>query len=138
MAGLSLAYLLLRSETPRAQVLKLGLTVLAVESAMVVISVMRLYLILAGMGLDVSLRQPLTLTVATVLASAVGFFPGGCGIRELIAAGLGPVASLPAATSAVAVGLDHVGGLFVLSFVTMWMIARRPPQPGLETLEDTS
>src|SRR5690606_30752925 len=51
--------------------------VLAVEALAVAVGALRYLLVFAALGAPVAVAQALALTVATVVASAVGFFPGG-------------------------------------------------------------
>ena len=57
-----------------------------------------------------------------IAASAVGFLPGGIGLREVIAAGLAPLVGLPASLGYLSAALDRVVGLTVLVPVTLLLV----------------
>lgn len=80
-----------------------------------------------ALGLDADLSEVLGLPLAGALASASGFFPGGLGLRELIAAGLAEMVGLSAASGALGSAVDRIvalvtlaiGGLLLL--LTAWV-----------------
>lgn len=96
----------------------------AVESGLVLISMLRQYFALRGLGVSISLAQAATLTLAGVLASAAGFMPGGLGLRELIAAAMSPLVGLPPTVGFVAAALDRLVGLVTLSPVSAALLVR--------------
>ncbi|MEL7209689.1 MAG: hypothetical protein AAGK32_15885, partial [Actinomycetota bacterium] len=55
------------------------------EVAMIVVRALRFWLVILAFDLDASIQTAFVLPVAGVLASALGFLPGGLGIRELLA-----------------------------------------------------
>jgi uncharacterized membrane protein YbhN (UPF0104 family) len=67
--------------------------------------------------------QALALSLAGSLGSAVGFLPAGLGVREVLAAGIGPLVGLPAAVSLVATAVDRVLGLVVLAAIAAVLVA---------------
>jgi uncharacterized membrane protein YbhN (UPF0104 family) len=83
----------------------------------------RLLLTLWGLGYSASVTQGVALSLAGSLGSAVGFLPAGLGVRELLAAGIGPIVGLPAAVSLVATAVDRVLGLVVLAAITAVLVA---------------
>jgi hypothetical protein len=96
---------------------RLAAALVLVEVATVAIGALRLWLCMQGLGYDVTLVQGTVLTFASVLASAVGVFPGGLGLREALAAAIGPLVALPAAVAAVAAAVDRLLGLPVVFLV---------------------
>jgi hypothetical protein len=98
-------------------------TVLAVEGVAVFVAGGRLLLTLWGLGYSASVTQGVALSLAGSLGSAVGFLPAGLGVRELLAAGIGPIVGLPAAVSLVATAVDRVLGLVVLAGITAVLVA---------------
>lgn len=104
-------------------------TVLAIETGFVVVAAVRFYLILSGMRVDVTPSTAASLTLAGVLSSAVGIFPGGLGIREvtagLIAAGIG----LAASTGALAASIARLADLIFFIPLTLGVgyVNRRKP-----------
>jgi hypothetical protein len=89
--------------------------VVAVETAAVAVGSLRLWLVLQGLGFDASAPQAVALSTAGVLGSVLGFFPAGLGVRELLAAAIGPAVGLPASVSLVVTAVDRVCGLLVLA-----------------------
>lgn len=84
---------------------------LAVETATAVLHAGRLWLVLLGLGVAAALPQAFVIGVATPLAAAAGFFPGGIGAAELLSALLAPLAGLDAAAGLLAVAVARLLGL---------------------------
>jgi hypothetical protein len=105
-----------------ARRLPLGLAILGTETLALSVASARLFLVLQALGVAVSLMQVVILTLAAVAASAVGVFPGGIGLRELIAAGIAPLADLPASLGYLSAALDRVVGLVVLVPLTLLVV----------------
>lgn len=112
---------------------------LVVEAVSVLVVGARFFLVLQGLGIDASFSQAIALTGAGVIASVVGFFPGGLGIRELLAAGIGPAVGLSAAAGLLAAAIDRLVQLVVLtpaslaSFLVAGRLDRRAGEgPGAE------
>jgi uncharacterized membrane protein YbhN (UPF0104 family) len=106
-------------------------TVLLVEAVAVLVAAARLLLALWGLGYSASVTQGVALSLAGSLGSAVGFLPAGLGVRELLAAGIGPLVGLPAAVSLVATAVDRVLGLVVLAAITGVLVATGGGTPRL-------
>ena len=98
-------------------------TVLVVEVVAVLVAAGRLQLALWGLGFSPDAAQSLALSLAGSLGSAVGFLPAGLGVREVLAAGIGPIVGLPAAVSLVATAVDRVLGLVVLAGIAGVLVA---------------
>jgi uncharacterized membrane protein YbhN (UPF0104 family) len=98
-------------------------TVLLVEVVAVVVAAARLQIVLWGLGYAPGVSQSLALSLAGSLGSAVGFLPAGLGVREVLAAGIGPIVGLPAAVSLVATAVDRVVGLVVLAGIAAFLVA---------------
>jgi uncharacterized membrane protein YbhN (UPF0104 family) len=95
-----------------------------VEAAFVTVAAFRLLLVLRALGFRVSIAQAAALAVSIVVAAAAGFFPGGLGLRELLAAGMSPLVGLPAAVGVLATAADRIVALVVLSIlslVVLWL-----------------
>ena len=107
-------------------------TVLVVEVVAVLVAAARLQLALWGLGYSPEVSQSLSLSLAGSLGSAVGFLPAGLGIREVLAAGIGPLVGLPAAVSLVATAVDRLLGLVVLAGITAVLVATGAGTPRLE------
>ncbi len=98
------------------------LEVLGVQAGAVGVGALRLYLVLHALGYDASVTQAVALSVASVLASALGFFPAGLGVRELLAAVIAPVVGLPAAVGLVVTAVDRVIGLGIFAAFTAVLV----------------
>jgi uncharacterized membrane protein YbhN (UPF0104 family) len=94
-----------------------------IEVAMILVKAARFWLILVGLDMTADVGAAVALTLAGVLASAVGFFPGGLGLRELLAAAIGPLVDLPAAAALLVTGLDRLIALPILALVAMVLAA---------------
>jgi uncharacterized membrane protein YbhN (UPF0104 family) len=115
--GLFVAALLLiarlTGHVPHRQMVRLT----AVEFLSVTIKAVRLLLVISALGYELDLAQAASLSVATVAASAIGVFPGGLGIRELLAGVISPAIGLPVSVGLVGTSFDRVIGLATLSVV---------------------
>jgi len=103
------------------------LGVLAVELATVLVSAARYQLVLEASGFEANFAQGLVLALSTVLASAVGIIPGGLGLREALAAFFAPLASLPAASGALASIINRIIGLLALALIALFVMLRKKP-----------
>lgn len=101
----------------------------AVEAVSVLVKAVRLYLTIRALGFDPSIAQATSLSMATVAASAIGIFPGGLGIRELLSGLIAPAVDLPASVGLVGTSMDRVIGLATLSVlagVVLFATRERP------------
>jgi len=110
------------SRVAPARRLPLGLAILGVETLVLLVASVRFFLVLQALCVAVSLTQVVILTLAVVAASAVGVFPGGIGLQEMIAAGIAPLADLPASLGYLSAALDRVVGLVVLVSLTLFVV----------------
>lgn len=95
--------------------LRLGAGLSLLEAAFVAASTLRLVALFAALGYPVGPLPAVVLTTASVLATATGVFPGGLGLRELLAATAAPLLGLPPSLAVVVCALDRVVGLATLS-----------------------
>ncbi|MEL0284439.1 MAG: hypothetical protein VW964_07715, partial [Ilumatobacter sp.] len=72
----------------------LVLAILLVETGWLAVSGLRFTLAAAVIGVDLTLPQALALSVAGAITVAIGFFPGGLGVREALIAALSPLIGL--------------------------------------------
>jgi hypothetical protein len=93
--------------------------IVATETALVLVQAARLALVLHGFGVRVSPAQAVALALSGVLAAALGIVPGGVGVREGLAAGIGPVVGLPASVSLVATAFDRLADLAVVGLAAL-------------------
>jgi len=93
----------------------LHVRVVAIELFLVVIGGLRITLVLTGLGFDISLAQGVGLTVAGAITTAVGFFPGGLGLREGLVAAISPLVGISAAAGLAGAVIDRVVRMALLS-----------------------
>lgn len=97
---------------------------LGAEVLAVVVAAARFLLVLRALGLDVAVEQAVALTVAGVVASALGFVPGGLGLREALAGAIAGLVGLPVATGVLAAAVDRLVGLPVLALLAAGVSVR--------------
>lgn len=115
---------------PAGQAPALGAALLGAELLTVAVAAARLLLVLRGLGLEASVEQAVSLTVAGVVASAVGIVPGGLGLREVLAGAIAGLVGLPAATGVLAAAVDRLVGLPVLAALAGAFAAGRRTRAG--------
>lgn len=98
-------------------------TCLLTELVAVTVQAARYYAIFRALSVEAAWHQALALPLAGALASAAGFFPGGLGLRELLAGGMAELVALPAAAGVVGSAADRILGLIVLAVVAAVMLA---------------
>lgn len=125
--GLLVTWLWLARRTGARRSWGLGVRILAVEGAFVVVSAVRMLLLLWGLGSAAGWSAAFALTIAAALASVVGFFPGGLGLRELLAAGIGPLVGLSPAVGALAAVAQRLGSFVTLGGVALVYAIRGVP-----------
>jgi hypothetical protein len=105
----------------------MALRIIATETALVIVQAVRLAVVLHGFGVRVSPAQAVALALSGVLAAAIGVVPGGVGVREALAAGIGPVVGLPASVSLIATAFDRLADLVVvgLAAVVITVVSHR-------------
>lgn len=90
--------------------------VLGIEAGWLAASALRFTLAAAVLGVDLEPGQAVALSVAGALTTAIGFVPGGLGVREALIAALGPLIGLDVETGLLLGAVDRVvwlGALFV-------------------------
>ena len=83
---------------------------MVVEAATVIVSGARIFLAFRLIGLSASAAQSVALTASQIIAAAVGIFPAGLGLRELLAGGIGSAVNLPLSASVAATASDRIAG----------------------------
>lgn len=96
----------LRRATPDEDAWGWFLGAVAIEVVAVLVGTMRTLLALMAIGVSAGIGEALVLTISAALAAAIGIFPGGLAIRELIAAALAPL-----------VGIESVAGFLATSVI---------------------
>lgn len=127
LAGLGLVWVMLRRRLGAARGRRTALQLLGVEVGFVLVLGLRMYLVLLALGYG-GVAAGFALALAAVVATASGFFPGGFGLREVLAGGVGPLVGIPAAVGVVVAAIDRIIGLIVLTLVavTFVVLDRRP------------
>lgn len=103
----------------------LAARIVAVEVGWLVVSALRLALAVVALGETVDLPQALALSVAGALTVAIGFFPGGLGVREALLAGLSPLIGLELDIGVLIGTVDRVLWLVFLAVVAGAFSLRR-------------
>jgi len=112
---------------------------LAVEVLMVAIRGVLFWFIMIGFDIGGSFQGAMVLPVAVVLASALGFFPAGLGVREVIAGALAHLVGDTAASGVLASGLDRLVSLPVMAVIALTLAVtghRLIPRGDGESLTD--
>ena len=86
---------------------------------MVAIRGVLFWFVMIGFDIGGSFAGAMLLPVAVVLASAIGFFPAGLGVREVISAALAGLVGDTAASGALASGLDRLVSLPVMATIAI-------------------
>jgi uncharacterized membrane protein YbhN (UPF0104 family) len=108
MAIMAVGYALLRRGTGPGRAPRLALRVAIIEAVLVLLGGVRLFLILLGLGFEPHYAQAVGLIVAGAIATAIGFFPAGLGIRELLVAAVSPLVGISAAAGLAAAVVDRL------------------------------
>jgi len=91
---------------------------LLVEAATVVLSTARVYVAFRLLGLTGNLTESAALAGSIVVAAAIGIFPAGLGIRELIAAAIGVLISVDPSVAVTVMAVDRVCGIATTALAT--------------------
>jgi uncharacterized membrane protein YbhN (UPF0104 family) len=78
---------------------------------------LRMSLCLLAFDADVNVSRAVGLVVADVGAAAIGFLPGGLGVRELLSAAIAPTVGLAASVGVLATAADRLCGLLGLAII---------------------
>ena len=79
-----------------------------VEVLTVLIAAVRVLVSFAFLGASINPAQAVALTTPAILAAAIGIFPAGLGLRELLAGAVAAVVNVPVAQSVAATAVDRV------------------------------
>jgi hypothetical protein len=116
---------LFASTAPAEGRAKLGASIIAVEAGWLIVSATRLGLAVTALGVSIDPTQAVALSVAGALTVAIGFFPGGLGVREALIAALAPLIGLPFDTGVLLGSLDRVVWLAFLALAAGVLALRR-------------
>ncbi len=124
-AGLALTGAMFRRQAPVTGRARLAIRILAIEGSWIAISAFRFWLLLIAIGVSPTPAQSVALAVAGAMSVAIGFFPGGLGIREALIALLSPIISLPLSEGFVLGIVDRIVWLTFLSLAAVAVAAGR-------------
>lgn len=102
----------------------------ALEIALLSVAAYRLLLAIDALAIPIGWTQAFVLTLSGVLASAVGVFPGGLGLREGLAALLAPLVAIPSSAAYVGAAIDRVAGAVVHGFFAIVLARWLPADDG--------
>lgn len=125
IAGGAVVIGVLRRRTDRPGML--AAEIAAVELLSFAVKAVRIYAAARAIGFEITAAQSAGLAVAAVAALALGFFPAGLGIREVLSAAIAPVIGVEAAVGAVAASIDRVVGLAILGLMAAGLTLGRQP-----------
>jgi len=111
----------------RARRRAVSMSAVGIEGAMFLLGSTRLFLVFGALGFSMSFPDGAALAVSNVLATATGIFPGGLGLREVLAAGIGELVGVTAAVALVGTAVDTVGRLGTLAFMSIGLALVPPP-----------
>lgn len=94
-------------------------TLAVLEVSFVAVSALRLVALFAALGHPIGFLPAVVLTTAAVLATAAGVFPGGLGLREILAALVAPLLGVPPSLAILVSALDRVVGLGTVSLLAV-------------------
>ena len=101
-------------------------SLLASEVATVIVHALRLVLLLAALGSEVSLAAATVIGTSGPLAAAAGVFPAGLGVAEGLAAAAATLVAVPAAAAFAAAALNRLVGYGILAVAIAVPAVRRP------------
>ncbi len=134
VAGIA-ATKLFRTTAPEERSAWLAVSIIAVEAGWLLISALRLGLAVTALGVSISPTQAVALSVAGALTVAIGFFPGGLGLREALLAGLSPLIGLEFDTGVLLGSVDRLVWLSFLAVASsMLVLIRRGSDDGAADL----
>ena len=124
VVGIVATAVVVRRLGPAGEATSLVAGLVGAEVLAVVVAATRFLLVLRALGLDVAVEQAVALTVAGVVASALGFVPGGLGLREALAGAIAGLVGLTVATGVLAAAVDRLVGLPVLAVLAVGVSVR--------------
>ncbi|MEM7140377.1 MAG: hypothetical protein AAF548_05030 [Actinomycetota bacterium] len=101
----------------------LALVIVIVEAGWLAVSALRLGLAVSALGVSIDPLQAVALSVAGAITVAIGFVPGGLGVREALIAGLAPIIGLEFDTGILLGTLDRIVWLLFLAVAAAASVA---------------
>ena len=117
---------------PASRWLPNGGRIAAVESGFVIVSSLRIYAVLHGIGVGATFPQSLVLALAGAMAALGAVFPAGLGLREVIAGALSPLVGLEIAAGVLCTAVDRLVGR-TIQLVAALVLMARPERPEATT-----
>lgn len=108
---------------------------LLIEVGVVLVAGFRIWLALAAIGEASSVGAALGISSSTVIAAAVGIFPAGLGLREVIGGGIAVALDVPLAAAVAALSLDRVAGPLGAALCAPFIGFRRRATSDVEVTE---
>jgi len=96
----------------------------AVESVTVGLSALRIYLAFQFLGLSATPAEAIALSASIIVAAAIGIFPAGLGLREVLAGLIGASIGVGPSVAVAATAVDRICGLMTTGFVTGFLVFR--------------
>jgi hypothetical protein len=127
VAALAGTFAILRS-VDRSRSRRLLLQLVVVEAFTVLVSGTRIFLAFRMIGLTASAAQSVALTASQIIAAAVGIFPAGLGLREVLAGGIGSAVHLPLNQSVAATASDRIAAQIGLALLAGTMLIQERRQ----------
>ena len=121
IAALASVVAMLRRIDP-VTALRFLLQLMLVEAATVAIGGVRIFVAFHFIGLHATPAQAVALTASQIIAAAVGIFPGGLGIREVLAGGIASALNLAPAKAVAAIASDRVAGQIGLAALALVLV----------------
>ena len=115
---------------------RLALRIGLIELAWIALSGTRFWLLLRALDVHASPAQVLALAVAGAMTVAIGFVPGGLGVREALIAALSPIIDLPVADGLLLGVIDRVVWLSFLAVAALVTGVFRGRSAGAGAVED--
>lgn len=94
-----------------------ALALLALRAVFVLVAGLRFFVVCRALALPVPLVTALAFSLASSVASAVGIFPDGLGIREMIAGAIAPLVGIEVAVGISVTALDRVVSFALIAAV---------------------
>jgi uncharacterized membrane protein YbhN (UPF0104 family) len=113
--------------------------IFVIELGLVLLSGLRVWISLAAIGQPADVGAAIAISGSTVLAAAVGIFPAGLGLKELLAGGIAAAVGVPAAAAVAAAAVDRVASQIGMALTALVAGVRlselrgdNPAEAGLE------
>lgn len=133
IAMLTVALVLLRRYVPASRRMTMTVLALLVTAAKITVAAVGLMLAFRAIGFAGTIGQGYVITLSGALASAAGIFPGGLGLREVLASFLAPLVGVDGSLAFLAVALERLVGMGVYAVVSLgiptFTFRRESPDP---------